>query len=90
VIELQSNIVVTVDNAVFLAYFAGTNLGGSINIEPGVSFSGIASTTKFHVRDHGRINSGGLGVAGLPGGRPGVIEDSGEYDSLCAVQPIVR
>lgn len=86
VIELKSNIVVTLHNAVFLAGFAGANVGGLINIEPGVSFSGLASAHKFSVRDHGRISSGGLGVAGLPGGWPGVIEDTGEYDELRAVQ----
>lgn len=80
VIELARNIVVTVDNAVFLSFFAGASMYGAINIEPGVSFSGIASTTKFHVQNFGRIDSGGLGIEGLPGGRPGVIETGGEYD----------
>lgn len=82
VIELKSNIVVTLHNTVFLAYFAGATMGGLINIEPGVTFAGIASATKFHVRNQGQINSGGLGVAGLPGGSPGVIEGSGQYDAL--------
>ena len=81
-IELASNIVVTLDNAVYLAFFAGSSMYGAINIEPGVSFAGIASTTKFHVQTHGRIDSGGLGIAGLPGGQPGVIETGGEYDRL--------
>lgn len=79
-IELKRSIVVTLHNTVFLAFFAGASSGGLINIEPGVTFAGTASATKFHVRDRGRINSGDLGIAGLPGGRPGVIEDTGEYE----------
>jgi hypothetical protein len=82
VIELASKIVVTLDNAVYMAFFAGATSYGVINIEPGVSFAGIASATKFHVRTHGRIDTGGLGIAGLPGGRPGVIEAGGEYDRM--------
>ncbi|MBR1120117.1 hypothetical protein JQ628_01230 [Bradyrhizobium lablabi] len=84
VIELAKNIVVTMDNAVYLAFFAGTNHYGVISIEPGVKFSGIASTAKFHVQNHGRISSGGLGIEGLPGGLPGVIETGGEYDGMRA------
>ncbi len=86
VIELNQKIVVTLHSVVFRAHFAGASAGGVLNIEHGVSFAGLASASKFHVRDHGRINSGGLGVAGLPGGWPGVIEDTGEYDDLRAVQ----
>jgi len=74
--------VVTLHDAVFLTYFAEANRDGLIDIDRGVSFSGIASTAKFHVEDYGRINSGGLGIDGLPGGRPGVIEVSGEFDSM--------
>jgi hypothetical protein len=81
--------VVTLHNAAFLAYFAGANQSGLIDIEPGVSFSGLASATKFHVQD-GRINSGGLGVNGLPGGRPGVIDSLGEYDALRGEQLSMR
>jgi hypothetical protein len=68
-----------------------------INIEPGVSFSGIASAVKFHVQEHGRINFGGLGIAGLPGGWPGVIDDdpantirSGAVSRTCGESPLRR
>lgn len=82
VIELANDIVVSIDNAVFLAFFAGATSFGTISIGPGVSFSGNASTTKFHVQKFGRIDSGGLGIAGLPGGWPGVVETGGEYDGI--------
>lgn len=81
-IELANDIVVTIDNAVFLAFFAGATNYGAISIGPGVSFSGNASTTKFHVQKFGRIDSGGLGIDGLPGGWAGVVETGGEYDGI--------
>ena len=82
VIELENGIVVTLHSVVFRSFFAGATAGGLIAIEPGASFSGLASASKFHVRDYGKISSGGLGVAGLPGGWPGLIDDLGEYDAL--------
>ena len=82
VIELTGNTVITLHSVFFRAFFAGATAGGLINIEPGASFSGLASASKFHVRDYGRISSGGLGVSGLPGGWPGLIDDLGEYDAL--------
>lgn len=81
-IELARNIVVTLDNAVFLSFFAGASAYGSIQFESGVSFSGVASTTRFHAQKFGRIDTGGLGIEGLPGGRPGIIETGGEYDGM--------
>lgn len=64
----------------FTSYFAGTS-DGDIDFS-GWTFSGTATGPKFFSHDGGRIKSGGLGIAGLPGSTAGSLRVFGQYDNF--------
>lgn len=65
--------------------FAGVNFGQIYLYPSTVTFSGSATGPRFLVHNLGRLESGGLGISGLPGNAIGLLQSGGEYDDLFAV-----
>lgn len=64
----------------FSAYFAGV-ADASMGMS-GVTFSGAATGKRFLSHDCGRIDTGGLGISGLPGSIAGTFDTWGQYDGV--------